>query len=56
VPENTTYDVFTDSADGLVPKSSSGNKLATKLTSTDYVLDAASKKWKQLPETAFSDT
>ena len=56
VPENTTYGIFTDSVDGLVPKSSSGNKVATKLTSSDYVLDAASKKWKQLPATAFSDT
>jgi hypothetical protein len=39
----------------LVPKSSSDNKHADKLTSSDYVLDAASKKWKQLPATAFSD-
>jgi hypothetical protein len=51
----TTYDVFSDTMDGLVPKSSSGNKDTNKLTSSDYVLDAASKKWKQLPDTAFSD-
>jgi hypothetical protein len=35
--------------------SSNGNKDTNKLTSSDYVLDAASKKWKQLPDTAFSD-
>lgn len=41
---------------GLLPAFSSANQSSTKVTSTDYIWDATTNKYQQLPETAFSDT
>lgn len=45
------------SANGLMPSFSNGNKdTSNKVASTDYVWDATTGKYQQLPATAFSDT
>ena len=42
--------------DGLLPAFSNANKSSTKVASNDYVWDATTSKYQQLPDTAFSDT
>ncbi len=42
--------------EGLIPAFSEENKDAAKVTETDYVYEAVSGKYKQLPEEAFKDT
>ena len=44
--------VFTDSTDGLVPKSSASNKSSTPAIATTYLL-GADAQWYQLPSSAF---
>lgn len=43
-------------AAGLIPAFSSANQASAKVASTDYVWDATTNKYQQLPATAFSDT
>ena len=43
-------------ADGLMPAFKSANQTSTKVASNDYVWDATTSKYAQLPATAFSDT
>ena len=43
-------------AAGLLPAFSSANQSSTKVASSDYVWDATTSKYQQLPATAFSDT
>ena len=43
-------------AAGLMPAFSSANQSSTKVASTDYIWDATTSKYQQLPATAFSDT
>lgn len=44
------------SAAGLLPAFSSANQSTTKIASADYLWDATTNKYQQLPATAFSDT
>lgn len=43
-------------AAGLLPAFSSTNQSSTKIASSDYLWDATTNKYQQLPATAFSDT
>lgn len=43
-------------AAGLLPAFSSANQSSTKVASSDYLWDATTSKYQQLPATAFSDT
>ena len=56
---NTTYDVFTDIADGLCPKSSNTSTWSTEeMTAserTSLLFLGTDKKWHKLPENAFKN-
>lgn len=52
----TAVGVVSATADGFIPAFSSANQTSTKVVSNDYIWDATTSKYAQLPATAFSDT